>query len=83
MHLDVTPAVLVPGRVPRVVSIFDRHEERPDHPLANPEGFAQWFDRQVRPRVTIAKRAVRAQVVPVPEQTRPSTSRTVCLRFSC
>lgn len=68
MHLDVTPAVLVPWRDPRVVSIFDRHEDRPDHPLANPEGFAQWFDRQVRPRAIIAQRAVRAQVVPVPEQ---------------
>jgi hypothetical protein len=69
MHLDVTPAVLVPWRDPRVASIFDRHEDRPDHPLANPEGFAQWFDRQVRPRAIIAQRAVRAQVVPVPEQT--------------
>lgn len=68
MHLDVTPAVMVPRRDPRVVSIFDRHEDRPDHPLANPEGFAQWFDSQVRPHTNIAKRAVRTQVVPVPEQ---------------
>ena len=69
MHLDVTPAVLVPGRDPRVVSIFDRHPGRPDHPLANPEGFARWFDGMVRPRVVINERAVRAQVVPVPQQT--------------
>ena len=69
MHLDVTPAVLVPGRGPRVVSIFDRHPERPDHALANPEGFARWFDGRVRPRIMINEREVRAQVVPVPQQT--------------
>ena len=69
MHLDVTPAVLMPGRDPRVISIFDRHPERPDHALANPEGFARWFDARVRPRAVIAKREVRAAVVPVPEQT--------------
>lgn len=69
MHLDVTPAVLVPGRAPRVISIFDRHPERPDHALANPEGFARWFDGRVRPRVVINEREVRAQIVPVPQQT--------------
>lgn len=74
MHLDVTPAVLVPLRDPRVVTIFDRHPDRPDHALANPEGFARWFDAMVRPQSTIATRAVtasrsiRAHVVPVPEQ---------------
>lgn len=69
MHLDVTPAVLIPDRIPRVISIFDRHPERPDHALANPEGFARWFDGRVRPRVMIDEREVRAQVVPVPQQT--------------
>ncbi|MFL0586094.1 nucleotidyltransferase [uncultured Sphingomonas sp.] len=69
MHLDVTPAVLVPFRDPRVITIFDRHPQRPDHALANPEGFARWFDGRVRPRSVIATRATRAQVVPVPEQT--------------
>lgn len=69
MHLDVTPAVLIPGRARRVVSIFDCHPDRPDHALANPEGFASWFDDRVRPQVVINEREVRAQVVPVPQQT--------------
>lgn len=69
MHLDVTPAVLVPGRDPRVISIFDRHPARPDHALANPEGFASWFDARVRPAAIGESRMVRATVVPVPQQT--------------
>ncbi|WP_448659199.1 cyclic GMP-AMP synthase DncV-like nucleotidyltransferase [Sphingomonas sp. CJ99] len=81
MHLDVTPAVLVPWRDPRVVSIFDRHPERPDHPLANPEGFARWFDAKVRPNSPIEMRSVTpsrstlAHVVPVPEQ-KPAEHKT-------
>lgn len=69
MHLDVTPAVLVPGRDPRVISIFDRHPRRPDHALANPEGFARWFDARVRPAAIVESRMVRATIVPVPQQT--------------
>jgi len=69
MHLDVTPAVLMPVGNPRVITIFDRHPGRHDHALANPEGFARWFDGRVRPRSVIATRAVRAEVVPVPQQT--------------
>ncbi|MGI4732468.1 MAG: nucleotidyltransferase domain-containing protein [Janthinobacterium lividum] len=69
MHLDVTPAVLVPYRDPRVISIFDRHPRRPDHALANPEGFARWFDERVRPAAIVESRMVKATIVPVPQQT--------------
>lgn len=32
------------GRQSRTIGILDGHPEGPDHALANPAGFAQWFD---------------------------------------
>lgn len=78
MHLDVTPAVLIPGRQARVIGIFDTHPDRPDHALANPEGFAQWFDRMVRPQVVMDTREVQASTVPVPQQ-KPAELKTTRL----
>lgn len=78
MHLDVTPAVLIPGRQARTIGIFDVHPERPDHALANPEGFAQWFDDMVRPRVVMDMRKVHASTVPVPQQ-KPAEMKTTRL----
>jgi hypothetical protein len=68
MHLDITPAVLIDGTNPRVIGIFDRHPNRPDHAIANPEGFAQWFDQRVLPADLLQKRALRAHTYPVPDQ---------------
>jgi Cyclic GMP-AMP synthase DncV-like, nucleotidyltransferase domain len=68
MHIDITPAVLTVPQNPRVVTIFDTHPERPPHAIANPEGFAQWFDAQVLPQELLNKRAVRAETYPVPDQ---------------
>ncbi|MES2136693.1 MAG: nucleotidyltransferase [Pseudomonadota bacterium] len=68
MHLDITPAVLLDGTNPRVIGIFDRHPDRPDHAVANPEGFAQWFDQRVLPAELLQKRAMRAHTYPVPDQ---------------
>jgi hypothetical protein len=68
MHLDITPAVLLDASNPRVVQIFDRHPDRPDHPIANPEGFAQWFEQRVLPLEILQKRGVQAHTAPVPDQ---------------
>lgn len=78
MHLDVTPAVLIPDRQARVIGIFDVHLDRPDHALANPEGFAQWFDGMVRPLVVMDSRRVHASTVPVPQQ-KPAELKTTRL----
>lgn len=68
MHIDITPAVLIDATNPRVVSIFDTHPERPDHAVANPEGFAQWFDVKVLPATILNERTVQANTHPVPDQ---------------
>ncbi len=78
MHLDVTPAVLFPDRQARVIGIYDTHPERPDHALANPEGFAQWFDEKVRPQIVMDMREVHASTIPVPQQ-RPAELKTTRL----
>jgi hypothetical protein len=47
MHLDLTPAVLVPAQSPKTSVIFHHKPEDSREPeyrrLANPWGFAQWF----------------------------------------
>lgn len=53
MHVDLTPAELIPGREPRESYIFHHRPEEPDthgkRVIANPYGFAEWFN-QVTPR---------------------------------
>ncbi len=53
MHVDVTPAELIPGREPRVSHIFHHRPEELGVPgeriVANPYGFAEWFNA-VTPR---------------------------------
>ncbi len=53
MHVDLTPAELVPGRNPRVSEIFHHRPEEPrddgKRVVANPFGFAEWFN-EVTPR---------------------------------
>jgi len=48
MHVDITPAQLIPGREPRVSHIFHHRPEELSVPgeriLANPYGFAEWFN---------------------------------------
>jgi hypothetical protein len=48
MHVDLTPAELVPGQKPRVSNIFHHRPETPrlpgDRIVANPFGFAEWFN---------------------------------------
>lgn len=68
MHLDITPAVFVDPNNMRVVSIFDTHPNRPDHALANPEGFARWLDERVLSAESLRKFSVQARTFPVPDQ---------------
>lgn len=72
MHLDLTPAVLVNEINPRESSIFDTHPDRPDHAIANPEGFALWFEKKILPlellNAHMAMDESIAKALPVPEQ---------------
>lgn len=68
MHLDITPAVLIDPNSSRLISIFDTHPDRSDHVLANPEGFARWFDQRVLPSEVLQKYSVQARTFPVPDQ---------------
>jgi hypothetical protein len=68
MHLDITPAMLIDPNNPRVIQIFDCHPKRDNWPIANPEGFARWFEDQLYPRTIVAKRNLRAETHPVPDQ---------------
>lgn len=53
MHVDLTPAELIPGGEPRLSVIFHHRPEEPASPgrrvIANPFGFAEWFN-EVTPR---------------------------------
>lgn len=53
MHVDLTPAELLPRRDPRVSDIFHHRPEEPhtcgERIVANPFGFAEWFNA-VTPR---------------------------------
>lgn len=62
MHLDITPAVLIPEAPERTCVIFDRHPERSDHVLSNPEGFACWFESRTLSGSMLAE--VRKAAVP-------------------
>lgn len=76
MHLDVTPSILIPGRVERVSHIFHSKRERPRaedrRVVANPWGFAEWFKDQLPDApgslVSLSVLAKRADAVPVDEQ---------------
>jgi hypothetical protein len=79
MHIDLTPAVLVPERLARTSVIYHSKPEDPSVPklrlLANPWGLAQWFNEMTPLEADFAKlyearaRAYdRAAGEPVPEQ---------------
>ena len=72
MHLDVTPALLLPGREQRVSHIFHSKVEDASHCdkriTANPWGFAEWFVAST-PATRLATDAMArrgADVIPVP-----------------
>lgn len=72
MHLDLTPSVLIDRTNPRESSIFDTHPDRPDQAIANPEGFALWFDRHILPMEVLKRNYAMNDSIansrPVPEQ---------------
>ena len=76
MHLDVTPATLIAGRVARVSHICHSKREKPraeDHrPVANPWGFGEWFKDQMPLPLSEGARmstlAKASEAVPVEEQ---------------
>lgn len=76
MHLDVTPATLIVGRVARVSHIFHSKRERPREEdqriVANPWGFAEWFKEQMPLAIGDGARmstlAKASEAVPVEDQ---------------
>jgi len=74
MHVDLTPAVLLPGQAPRISQIFHAHEREAQHQhrhvTANPWGFAQWFEQQMPAALYFADSVMRktAEPLPAPEE---------------
>ena len=74
MHVDLTPAVLLAGQLPRISHIFHAHEREPKHlhrhVTANPWGFAQWFEQQMPAALYFADSVLRrmAEPLPAPEE---------------
>lgn len=71
MHLDITPAVLLPGRIARTSNIFHCKQQEPDElaktVLANPYGFGEWF-KENTPLEVHLREAIRAMAEPIKEQ---------------
>lgn len=72
MHLDITPAVLLPQRRERTSVIFHAHEDEARHKhrhiTANPWGFAQWFEDMTPDVREIVEAMLRKSAEPVPDQ---------------
>jgi hypothetical protein len=72
MHLDITPAVLLPHRQDRTSVIFHAHENEPPEKhrriTANPWGFADWFENRTPAIHEIVEAVLRKTAEPVPDQ---------------
>lgn len=73
MHLDLTPKILLPDRLERTGLIFHAKREEPRwkdrRVIANPWGFAQWFQAQTPVELAFAEALTkRAEAEPVPAQ---------------
>jgi hypothetical protein len=72
MHLDVTPAVLLPQYAERTSVIFHAHEDDPPanhrHIIANPWGFADWFAKSTPDVEQIIETVLAKAAEPVPAQ---------------
>lgn len=72
MHLDITPAVRMPGLAERTSTIFHAHEADPPakhrHIIANPWGFAQWFKAKTPEVREIVEAVLKRSSEPVPDQ---------------
>lgn len=71
MHIDFTPAVLVASTAPRTSIIFHACEEEPAskhyHKIANPWGFANWFEQQTPAVLAFADELRKAETEPLPD----------------
>lgn len=72
MHLDITPAILLPHLHERTSVIFHAHEDEPEHLhrhiIANPWGFADWFEKNTPAVHDIVEALLRKRADPVPDQ---------------
>ena len=72
MHLDVTPAVLLPQLAERTSIIFHANENDPPakhrHIQANPWGFADWFAKSTPQVEEILDAVLAKRAEPVPDQ---------------
>lgn len=72
MHLDVTPAVLLPGKLERTSAIFHANEKEPTSKhyavIANPWGFAEWFKGRMPEAVAYMNAMDARDAEPVPDQ---------------
>lgn len=88
MHLDITPAVRLRGRVERVSHIFHSKPEEPRYRdrtiVANPYGFGRWFEAMTPLEADLLEAlAVRKAAEPVP-QLEPVSEKSralICLQL--
>jgi hypothetical protein len=75
MHIDFTPAVLMPSLLERTSTIFHANENdhfsKHYHKVANPWGFGEWFKTQTPLQVVFAEdAALRKTAEPLPDFAR-------------
>jgi hypothetical protein len=72
MHIDFTPAVLLPTQPERTSVIFHANEEefasQHYHKIANPHGFAEWFKINTPSALAFDEAVLRKKAEPLPEQ---------------
>ena len=72
MHLDITPAVRLSHLGERTSVIFHAHEDEPPekhrHIIANPWGFADWFENMTPAAREVVEAVLRKSADPVPDQ---------------
>jgi hypothetical protein len=71
MHVDLTPAVLLNGQPERTSHIFHANEgesaAKHHHVVANPWGFANWFEEQMPAARLFADSLIRKMTEPLPD----------------
>lgn len=88
MHVDLTPAVALDGQAPRTSHIFHAHEREPEslhrHIIANPWGFADWFQRQTPAARYFAEALLRkaAEPLPAPEELEEKSLPLIALQLA-
>ena len=72
MHLDITPAILLPGRTERTGNIFHSRKQEPEWLdktiIANPWGFGDWFIKRTPLEAHLREAVFAKTAEPVKEQ---------------